>query len=163
MRSEHNRVARAAAAGAVALLLAAGCGGGDEATEATEAHSVQNEYVEDVRTAVGPVATQSQRLITQVDEARSIDDLAAPLEEAEKGYRMAARELEAITPPEEVAELHQRLVESQQQIAEATRQAERAAEENNPDGLDEFSEAGDLYAERSRVLSERFSELGYEL
>jgi len=163
-RDEARRPARVAATAAVVLLLAAaGCGDDDEGTDvATDADQIQKDYVDDVRAAIGPIAPQSQQLIVQVGEAQSIGDLSQPLAEAEKGYRAATRELEDITPPEDVAELHERLVETQRQIADATKEAEQAAEQDDPDGLDEFSEAGDRYARRSRALSEQFSELGYE-
>jgi hypothetical protein len=162
---EANRPARVAATAAVVLLIAApGCGGDDGETDAAalEADRVQEAYVDDVRAAIGPVASQSQQLIAQVRQARSIGDLSRPLDEAEEGYRTAMRELEEIAPPADAAELHERLVETQRQIADATKEAERATAEDDRDGLDEFSEAGDRYARRSRALSERFSELGYE-
>jgi len=164
IRRKANRLARAATIAAGSLLLAAGCGGDDEELDAAaaEADRVQEEYVDDVRAAIGPIAPQSRQLIAQVSQAQSIGDLSQPLDETEKGYRTATRELEDVTPPEDAAELHVRLVETQRQIADATKEAERAAEEDDRDGLDEFSEAGDRYAKRSRALSERFSELGYE-
>ncbi len=160
---QATRPAQVAATAAVVLLFAAGCGGEDEEpdTAAVEADRVQEAYVDDVRAAIGPVASQSQRLITEVSEARSIGDLSQPLGKAEKGYRTATQDLEGVTPPEEVADLHEQLVETQRQIADATNEAEQAAEEDDPEGLDEFSEAGDRYARRSRALSEQFSELGY--
>ena len=165
IRRKANRLARAATVGAGTLLLvAAGCGDDDEepGAAAADADRVQEEYVDDVRGAIGPIAPQSQQLIAQVGQAQSIGDLSQPLAEAARGYRAATRELEDITPPEDVAALHGRLVETQRQIADATKEAKQAAEDDDRDGLDEFSEAGDRYAKRSRALSERFSELGYE-
>jgi len=91
IRRKANRLARAATLAAGSLLLAAGCGGDDEEPDAAaaEADRVQEEYVDDVRAAIGPIAPQSQQLIVQVGEAQSIGDLSQPLAEAEKGYRAA--------------------------------------------------------------------------
>ncbi len=164
-RDEASRPARVAATAAAVLLLAVpGCGGDDEEPDAAAAEPgrVQEEYVDDVRVAIGPIAPLSKQLIAQVSQAQSISDLSQPLDEAEKGYRTATRELADVTPPEDVVELHERLVEAQRQIADATKEAEQAADQGSRDGLDEFSEAGDRYARRSRALSEQFSELGYE-
>ena len=162
-REGVSRPGRAAAtAAAVVLIAASGCGGEEPDAGATGADAARGEYVDGVRTAIGPVASQSQRLIAQVRRARSIGDLAQPLDRAEEGYREAMRDLEGLSPPADVAELHEQLVETQREIADATREAGRAAAKDDRDGLDEFSEAGDRYARRSRALSERFSELGYE-
>ena len=163
-RDEARRPARVAATAAVVLLLAAaGCGDDDEGTDvAADADQIQKDYVDDVRAAIGPIAPQSQQLIAQVSQAQSISDLSQPLDEAEKGYRTATRELADVTPPEDVVALHDQLVEAQRQIADATEEAEQAADQGSRDGLDAFSEAGDRYARRSRALSEQFSELGYE-
>lgn len=139
-------------------LIAAGCGEDEEqAAEPTP----QEEYVTQVQDAIAPIATQSEDLVNQATQARRINDLSRPLGQAEEVYRQAAQDLEAITPPEDVQDLHEELVTAQEEIADAAAQASRAAERGNESGLEGFRSAGDQYRQAAERISQEFEERGY--
>lgn len=142
-------------------LVAAGCGGEEESEQANEP-TAQEEYVEEVQDAIAPIATQSEDLVSQASQARRVNDLAQPLGEAEEVYRTAAEDLEQITPPEDVQDLHEQLVAAQEDIADAADRAERAAERGNEDGIEAFRNAGDQYREAAEGISAEFQERGYD-
>lgn len=141
-------------------LIAAGCGGEEESEQAAEP-TPQEEYVQEVQDAIAPIATQSEDLVNQATQARRVDDLARPLGEAEEVYRTAASDLEEITPPEDVRDLHEQLVAAQQDIADAAADAQQAAERGNEQGLEAFRSAGDEYRQAAERISAEFQERGY--
>jgi hypothetical protein len=135
------RLTGLAAFGAAALLLVA-CGDTAE----------KNDYVDQVN----EVQTTFQSEISELGQGLdSPDQLVAFYEEALASLRGAADELEEIAPPEDVAELHDRLVEEVQGLADLIQGA-----------VDEIQQGGvaavpgvvtELSAEGSRLQSE-FSE-----
>ena len=152
-------------AGAVALagaaLVASGCGGDDESAEDAE-QAAREEYVADVREALEPITTQSQVLIGEAAQARSLQDLAKPLDQMERVYEDAAGDLSELDPPDEVADQHAELIDAHQDIARAAAQAERAAAQGDREGLDEFRRAGVEYSERAEEIGAQFAEQGID-
>ncbi len=157
----RSRLALLLLALAGVALITAGCGEEEPAAPQEEELS-QEEYTTQVREAIQPIATQSQDLVDQALDARRIGDLSEPLAEAQRVYGQAADELRSIDPPDEVEDLHQQLVQTQENIAEAAAQARRAAEEGDPSGLEQFRSAGEEYRRRSQQLAQEFSERGFE-
>lgn len=149
---------------ATVALVAAGCGGEDDAAKTARAEEglSQEQYVAEVREAIRPIATESQKLITQATEASRIQDLAQPLGDAQQAYQDATDQLESLEPPSEVEDLHGRLVQAQQVIADAAEAAERGAQRGDRQGLEEFRRAGDRYRDRVKQLSRQYSERGFE-
>lgn len=148
-------------------LVAAGCGEDEEQEaaerEAAAAEAAQEEYQAEAREAIGPVAGRSEDLIEEVSEARSVREFTAPLRETEDTLERAAEQLEELDPPEEVQNLHNRLVTEHEEVAKAAESAREAAEDGEAAGLEEFRRATDRYTERTGQLAREFAELGYEL
>lgn len=154
---------RSTAAVVVAGLALVGCGGDDDETTAPANGGLsKEEYVAEVREAVGPIATESQELIDRATDAKRVEDLAEPLADAEQVYRNTAEQLESLKPPTEVDELHDELVQAQEDVAEAAQAAERSARQGDREGLEEFRRAGERYRERAERLSDEFAERGFE-
>lgn len=139
---------------AAAAPIAVGCGDDD-------AESVEDEYVMQVQNAIRPVSTQSQDLFRRVGEARSLEDLSPPLGRAEQTYRDAADDLESIDPPDEVANLHEQLVDTHQEVADAAEAAAESAKKREGQGLREFEDAGDRYSRRLEEITRRLSARGF--
>lgn len=152
----------AALLGALAI---AGCGGDEEEPAADEPavdEEASQEYVEEVRQAIGPVASQSQDLINQALQARSVDDLVMPLGNAEDAYRDAVDDLDGITPPAESEDLHTDLIAAHESIAQGASDAVQAAKNGEPQGLQEFQRAGEEYREETERITQEFAERGIE-
>ena len=137
-----------------AALLVAGCGGGDELSK--------EEYQTQVRDAIEPVVETSQNLASDATEAQSVDDLADPLAEAETTYADTASTLDDIEPPEDVADLHERLITAHEEIATAAGEAGTAAEEGDEEGVRPFQEAGTAYQTELQELQGQFQEQDYD-
>ncbi len=162
-----------------ALTLAAGCGGDDgqsgsdattktqssEDTTSTEAggeDGAKAEYEKGVRDALVAV-TQTQGTLDEITGAKTTDDLAAGVAKLRTTYDAVATDLKALTPPEEVADLHARLVDANDEIAQAAKDAEESIRGGDSDaGGSLFKKAGAKYGETLAKLGEEFSGKGYE-
>lgn len=171
-----------------ALSLLAGCGGDDEAdsgdsgtrstdsgdtrsgiesTEASpstdgDADPAKAEYEKGVREALVAV-TQTKTTLDEITDAKTADDLAAGVAQLKTTYESVAEDLKALTPPEEVADLHTRLVEANVGIARAASDAEESIRGGDSDaGGTLFKKAGAKYGTTLTKLGEEFSARGYE-
>jgi RecA/RadA recombinase len=121
MRHANRPLTLLAAALLVIALLAAGCGDSGE----------KNDYVD----AVNQLQTD---LVDQVTEATSDANPTTQKQAADYAGRIAdvfgnsADEFEAVDPPEDVADLHQQLVEEIRSIAADTRKAEQTLRTGSP-------------------------------
>jgi hypothetical protein len=159
--SSRRRVAAAAVA-VLAALAVAGCGGGQEEPPPDPQAQVEREYSEQVRQAVAPLTTEGDDLFRQIREADSVKQLAGPLGDAEELYRATAARLEGITPPDDVAELHQQFVDAQERYADAVADAEKAVEDGDRRQLRDLVEAEKKYQERVGELQQEFSDSGLQ-
>lgn len=132
---------------------AAGCGG-DELSE--------EDYTNQVQEAIAPVVETSQTLVTEATQAKSVEELGAPLGEAASTYGETASTLEDIEPPEDVTDLHERLVTAHEQIADSASAAANAAEDGDQAGVEPFREAGDAYRTELESLVGEYQDKGYE-
>ena len=107
-----RRIAAGALAGIV-LALAAGCGGGDDGGEQADA------YVDEVNAAQQAFSDRVEQIGAGGDDEQA---LAAFSDAADQ----AATDIRGIEPPEEVAELHGRLVRGFDDFARETAAAEDA-------------------------------------
>lgn len=100
---------------ATAAAIAAGCGSADEQNEyVDEVNASQVDLVDEIRATVSGAAPSTP------NEAATV---AAELEGIFEG---SADEIDAVTPPEEVADLHAQLVGELRQIADRIAKAEDA-------------------------------------
>ncbi|HEX2358224.1 MAG TPA: hypothetical protein VHH72_00255 [Solirubrobacterales bacterium] len=100
----------------VAVLALIGCG--DDTDEKNEYVGQVNDVTATLNTGLGEVANQAGALPSPADSSRVFRDFAAQLD-------TAAAEISAISPPEDVADLHDRLVEQLERLsAEATNAAD---------------------------------------
>lgn len=109
-----RRSASLLAVGAIAATLA-GCGNDEQNEYVDEVNALQNELVAEV----GDVTTSGSVPTTPQQAADVAGELAQVFEEG-------AEQFEAVTPPEEVADLHAQLVEQIQAIADQVADAEEA-------------------------------------
>jgi len=145
---------RFAAAASLALIATAITACGGELSE--------EEYTSQVRDAINPVVDVSQDLATEATQAQSVEDLAPPLGEAESVYSETASTLEDIEPPEDVADLHERLVTAHEEIAETVGEAADAAEDGDDAGVQPFQEAGSSYQMELQALGTEYMDQGYD-
>jgi Family of unknown function (DUF6376) len=137
---------------AAILALVAGCG-----------NEEQNDYVDEVN------ALQTE-LVSQVTEATSGSVPTTPEEAAEVAGELAqvfadgAEEFEAVSPPEEVADLHAQLVEQIRGIADQVEAAEEAFNSGNAQEASqaalELQQAGN---EAQTALDDLISQINDEL
>ncbi len=157
------------------LALIAGCGGeeeggGEDTTTATESTSTsedggaatKDEYEARVRDALVAV-TETRATLDEITDAKTADDLAAGVAELRGTYSDVADDLRALTPPEEVADLHTRLVDASDEIAQAATDTEESIRGGDADsGGSMFKKAGNKYGATLTELGEEFSARGYE-
>jgi hypothetical protein len=155
---------------AALATASAGCGGDDQgattsatgpATATEGAPLSKEEYETAVSDALQPVIDDSQRLAEEAGTATSLDELADQLERAGQTYSDTASTLAEITPPADVADLHDRLVAASENLATATEDAQKAAAEGNEEDVLPFEEAGMEYQEELTKLSAEYTEKGY--
>lgn len=163
-----------------AALFVGACGGDDDsetttpagetATQSTAATdtaatdtAAKEEYVQQVKEALQPTITASQELQTEAAGISSPDELAPLLTTTQESYEQSAQQLEAIEPPPDVTDLHERLVSEQEDIAEATGEASDAAKRGDEDGVMAFQDAGQKYQTELTQLVEEYNAKGYDV
>lgn len=150
-------------------LMASGCGGDSDGPEAEREPAPgeplsAEEYVDQVDDALAPIASESETVISRASRAQSPEDLTRPLGDLRETLETAARDLESLEPPEEAADVHPRLVETQREFAEALGEAQRQAERGDVQkAFGELRAAGDRYRERGEQISKDFQERGLDL
>jgi hypothetical protein len=144
----HMRAGLAIAGAACAL---AGCGADELSSEEYNARldQVFTEFNEEL-----PKAS------SELTPASSLEDRAAALAEGEPVIGNAVSDLEAIEPPPELEELHERLVALFESFGEATRDAREAAESDDPQGLLDYQKAITRFQQELAVLGQDFADAG---
>jgi len=97
--------------------LLAGCGGDSK-----------EEYANDVSEVLDPLGAELQTLGTEASSATSPDQLVPPLTDAEDSLTAAVDDLEAIDPPEDVADIHEDLITSIEELLAPLTSTREAAE-----------------------------------
>lgn len=169
--SPHARVLpirRLIAAPLCALMLAgAGCGttadsGGPGTTTAPTAPASKAEYEESITEIMGGVISASEELQTASAGVPDFKARAPFLETAATAYGAAGDSLDDLTPPAEVKELHQRLIEASRGLAVATQKAAAGAKKNDQKAADTFNKAVQKYQTELTEIQAEFAALGYE-
>lgn len=127
----------------MAGLLAA-CGGDEDETETTATETeaeVSTEpltaeaYAEEVRIVLEPLGGNLQSLGESLSEAEEPQVLAEGLGEAQEELRGSVAQLEGITPPEEVEDVHEDLIAAIDGFADTLEETRQAAEDENVEEL----------------------------
>ena len=116
---------RRTAAGAAALLVAAAIGAGCGSSEQS------NDYVDEVNGLQVELVTQVTDVVSgaQASSPKQAAGVAADLRDV---FETKAEELEAVEPPEDVAELHDQLVAEVRDVADQIAKAEEAFTSGDP-------------------------------
>jgi hypothetical protein len=118
MKSLKNVILLAVLASAVALV-ATGCGNGEK-----------NDYVDEVNAIQTDLQTEAAGIAAAGSNPNQIADVASQMQELFAG---AADDLEAVEPPEDVADLHQQLVDQVRSLGDQIGAAGEAIKSaNNP-------------------------------
>ncbi|MBA2763346.1 MAG: hypothetical protein H0U42_01480, partial [Thermoleophilaceae bacterium] len=155
----------------LATIALAGCGGGagsgtdgaptstdGTATSATPAS--KEAYEKAVNDALEPVISASADLAAEAPSVQSLKDLALKLQPVAQTYADAAEQLATITPPTEVAKLHERLVKASEELAKGAVEAQEAADKDDQKKVNEFQEAGTGYQEALTRIATEFAAVG---
>jgi len=94
-----------------ALVVAVGCGGDDGGGESSETLSVE-EYGQEVTSILEPVGTNLQTIGADISASGSPEELAETVGTAEEEIQGAVDDLAALSPPEEVAEANDQLIQT---------------------------------------------------
>lgn len=106
-----------------AMAIAAGCGG-DGGGDALSL----DEYGQEVGSVLTPVGSELQETATVIQSSKSPDDLASSVGQFEEQLDGGIADLEAIEPPEEVVDSHEKLITALEDINAAFGQVREAAE-----------------------------------
>lgn len=123
-----------------ALLVAAGCGGGELTTQEYERELRRT--MDDLEDAYGRAGAA---LEPDANASRSVGDVIAQLRSAQVALRDAGSRLDAIEPPSEVSREHRELVAGVRDMADAV------------DLLIEAQEVAERDPERAQSLARRFA------
>ena len=116
----YPRFAAAAVALIAAGALAAGCGNGEQNDYVDQVNEIQTQLVNDLTEASGGPVTSNPK-----EAAHAADEIA-------NVFNSTADELEAVEPPEEVADLHNQLVSSLRGIGKDVTAASDAFTSGDP-------------------------------
>jgi len=141
----------ASALAITALIVGAGCGGGDDSND---------EYAEEVKTVLEPLGSELQEVGDAVSRSANAQQLADSVQTAEDEIQTAVDELEAIDPPSDVEDAHQKLISTLDQFNVALGKLSAAAETG--DTAEILSTAGELPAAVTELQSD-LSEVTTEL
>lgn len=130
------------------------------ATSATPAS--KEAYERAVNEALEPVISASADLAAEAPSVQSLKDLALKLQPVAQTYADAAEQLATITPPAEVAKLHERLVKASEELAKGAVEAQEAAEKDDQKKVNAFQEAGTRYQEALTRIATEFAAVGYD-
>jgi predicted nucleic acid-binding Zn-ribbon protein len=106
-----------------ALAFAAGCGNGE-----------QNDYVDEVNALQTELSTSLTEAGSNIDPANPKSAVAA-IGTMQEAFTNAADELEAVDPPEEVADTHAQLVETLRGIGDQIATVEESLGSGNPQAM----------------------------
>lgn len=127
------------------LALAAGslvaCGGDEETDTTSTEPGVTTEpltpeaYAEEVRVVLEPLGDNLQELGGSLRETDDPQVLAEGIGEAQQELRDSVEQLESVTPPEEVEQVHEDLIAAIEGFADTLEDTRQAAEDENVEEL----------------------------
>ncbi len=128
----------------VAALAVAGCGGGDDSS--SDALS-EDDYATQVTGVLAELGPQLQSVGSEIAQQTQVDQIVSGLQQTEDLLQGASDDLDAIEPPESVADAHQQLIDAVDSFGDSTATFREAAEEGKPDESDvsAFQEAGQQF------------------
>jgi hypothetical protein len=138
---------------AVTVPLASGCAASDSLTKA--------QYIAELRAVIAEVEEVS-KLPSRLLQAQSVAQARLLLGDALQGYDEIVSRLEDVTPPDEVADLHDRLVGALSGFRDEFAQAEEAIDSGDLSALLGIPEAASQFSAEFADLSQEFSERGYD-
>ena len=149
------------------MLIAAGCGtraetGGPGTTTGPTPAASKAEYEESITEIMGGVISASEELQTSSSGVPDFKARAPFLETAATAYGAAGDSLDDLTPPAEVKELHQKLIDASRGLAVATQQAAKGAKKNDQKAADDFNKAVQKYQADLTKFQGEFAALGYK-
>jgi hypothetical protein len=104
----------------IVAVIGAGCGSTDE----------QNNYVDQINALQTDLVNQVNEVVAGSPPANA-QQAAAVAADLEKAFSASADDIEAVTPPDEVADLHDQLVTKIREIADQIAKARNAFENGN--------------------------------
>jgi hypothetical protein len=134
------------------LAALAGCGGGEELSEGEYNLRLEEVFVE--------FNTELPKATSELTPESSLEERATALADGEPVIEMAVTDLEAIDPPPEFEQLHDRLVSLLESFGEATREAREAAESGDAQGLSAYQAETARFQEELAQLSQDYQEAG---
>jgi hypothetical protein len=119
----------------VALVCAAGCGGGGDDAKPTPTTSSKGDYISRVQDASGRVQQALAEISDQGGGAVTAASYGRALDRSVTALDRAVRELDAIPPPPGAKVAHDLLVDGCRELADAFRATADAARKDDPAAL----------------------------
>jgi hypothetical protein len=155
----------------VAGALFAGCGDDEsdtsaengETTEETAALS-EDEYRTEVESVLTPLGEDLQRIGTDTSSQTTPEGVASGLGDAEEALQGGIEDLEAIQPPENLQEPHDRMIAALQEFEQATATAREGAESGDIQAVaTEYVEAATNFQTELLEVVQDFQDAGLEI
>lgn len=153
----------------MAVALLAGCGDDDESdtsAETTEESAAlsEDEYRTEVEGVLTPLGEELQTIGSDTSTQTTPEGVADGLADAEAALETGITDLEAIQPPENLQEPHDRMIAALRQFQEATATAREGAESGDIQAIatDYVQAATDFQAELTEVVQD-FQDAGLEI
>jgi hypothetical protein len=146
-------------------VLFAGCGGDDESdtaadtgatTEEATAALSEEDYRTEVEGVLTPLGEELQRIGTETSGQTTPEGVAEGLADTEEALQSGIDDLEAIEPPENLQEPHDRMIVALEDFAQATTEAREGAESGDLQAVatDYVTAATDFQQELQAVLQD---------
>lgn len=153
-------------------VLFAGCGGDDDDTDTAADTSAEeeatelsdDEYRTEVEGVLTPLGEGLQQIGTETSDQTTPEGVADGLSEAEGVLQTGIEDLQAIQPPENLQEPHDRMIAALEAFEQATAEAREGAESGDVQAIatDYVQAATDFQAELTEVVQD-FQDAGLEL
>jgi hypothetical protein len=135
-------------------LLAGGCGSDDSSSSTA---SDPDSYAGDVVAIMQPLSADLQQAGDDATNASSEDDVVAALDDSEAVLSDSVDQLQALTPPEEVADLHQQLIAEIQSYLQSVTQTSAAFTDAASNA--EVKQAGQTFMTDSQEFADNITDL----
>jgi hypothetical protein len=135
-------------------LLAGGCGSGDSSSSTA---SDPSSYASDVVDIMQPLSADLQQAGDDATNASSEDDVVAALDDSEGVLSDSVDQLQALTPPEEVADLHEQLIAEIQSYLQSVTQTSAAFTDAASNA--EITQAGKTFMTDSQEFADNITDL----
>jgi hypothetical protein len=150
------------------LIALSGCGGGDSSDSSTSSDALSvDEYTTQVQQALTDFGTQFTTLGTQIQQAKTSDELSGLVDQAETEIQGAIDDFDAIQPPDEAQEGHDQIIAALEDFSSKLTDVSEAADSGDKSSFQDaaaaLQQAGTDFGTQLQEAAQSLSDAGINL